>query len=85
MLEVKTGRAGHFLAEKGKEFVNLISTLILKHGKCEQVVFPSKQHYYLVLTSNKKNLGQSKVIIKPSWKLRDIHYGVQDLTRKTQP
>jgi hypothetical protein len=72
LLEATTGRAGHFLAAKGKELVNLISTLILKHDKCDQIVFPSKQHYYLVLTSNKKNLGQTNVNIKPSWKLRDI-------------
>ena len=59
LLEVKAGRTGHFLAEKGMQLVNLISRLILKHDKYEREIFPLKQHYYLVLTSNKKSLEQT--------------------------
>lgn len=72
LLEAKVGRSGHYLANKGKEFVNQISKLILKHDKCDHEVFPSKQHYFVLLTTNKKKLGQNDVLIKPSWKLRDI-------------
>jgi hypothetical protein len=72
LLEAKVGRSGHYLTKKGKELVILISKLILKHDKCEHEVFPSKQHYYVLLSTNKKNLEQTDVKIKPSWKLRDI-------------
>lgn len=72
LLEAKVGRSGHYLTKKGKELVIYISKLILKHDKCEHEVFPTKQHYYVLLTTNKKNLEQTNVIIKPSWKLRDI-------------
>ena len=60
------------MAKKGKKFVNQITKLIVKHDKCVQEVFPSKQHYFVILTTNEKNLEQNDMIIKPSWKLRDI-------------
>ncbi|MCE7743539.1 MAG: hypothetical protein GPJ52_00225 [Candidatus Heimdallarchaeota archaeon] len=72
LLEAKAGRSGHNLAKKGKEFVNQITKLIVKHEKCDQEVFPAKQHYFVILNTNEKNLEQNDVIIKPSWKLRDI-------------
>ncbi len=72
LLEAKIGRSGHFLAKKGEALVNQINKLILKHAKCEHEIFPSKQHYFVILTTNEKSLEQNEVIIKPSWKLRDI-------------
>ena len=72
LLKANVGRGGHFLTKKGIELVSLISSLILKHDKCNQIIFKSKQHYYLVLTVNKNDLGQINVKIKPSWQLRDI-------------